>query len=129
MASDDTGATPSRMREAVRPKRPGPKACADSCERAVASCSVSSRIWKFAACMEAYPERLMDDRSLSREAGTGRYQEIEDKRGVSGEGQATAQRARALVVARSFLFGLLASWRHCHITRGFSGPAPWSVSI
>jgi len=57
--------------------------------------------------MEAYPERLMDDRSLSREAGTGRYQEIEDKRGVSGEGQATAQRARALVVARSFLFGLL----------------------
>ena len=45
--------------------------------------------------MEAYPERLMDDRSLSREAGTGRYQEIEDKRGVSGEGQAKAQSARA----------------------------------
>jgi hypothetical protein len=77
--------------------------------------------------MEAYPERLMDHRSLSREAGTGRYQEIEDKRGVSGEGQATAQ--SALVVARSFLFGLLASWRRCHITRAFSGPAPWSVSI
>src|SRR5207342_36241 len=69
--------------------------CADRSERAAASCSVSSRIWKFAACMEAYPERLMDHRSLSREAGTGRYQEIEDKRGVSGEGQATAESARA----------------------------------
>src|SRR5262245_61150281 len=51
------------------------------------------------------PERLTDHRSLSREAGTGRYQEFENKRGVSGEGQAKARRARVLVVARSFLYG------------------------
>src|SRR6516165_10409093 len=67
----------------------------------------------------------MDIRSLSREADRTLAKKMRVSEGVSGEGQAAARCANACLVAKSWVFGILATWRRCLITCRYRVVAPW----
>jgi len=71
----------------------------------------------------------MEIRSLSREADRTLAKKMRVSEGVSGEGQAAARCAHACLVAKSWVFGILATWRGRLITCRYRGPAPALVSI